>query len=252
MAETTATRVSTLFRPISTPRRSPRCSPDRWHGSWPIGRTRASNGSVNRPEMRVTGPVLDAPDVAVLTRFYEQLLGWEVEELEGPRPGHPAGDGWSRLRPADRSTKIEIQFEEHYVRPCGPGAPGDARDATSPRHLGRRRGRRCGVGASRVARQRPSINPRDRDRAGCGSCSTPPDIRSVSGPDAPASVWSVLLAGGHLAEAAGAVVVERLHELVAGVHHERSVLARPARGSADRRERARRSSGCGCPASDRR
>ena len=74
--------------------------------------------------MRMSGPVLDAPDVAQLTRFYEQLLGWDVEELEGPRPGHPSGDGWSRLRPVDRSTKIEIQFEAHYVRPVWPGAAG--------------------------------------------------------------------------------------------------------------------------------
>ena len=79
---------------------------------------------MTRPPMRITGPVLDAPDVAALTRFYEQLLGWEVEEIEGPRPGHPPGDGWSRLRPADGSTKIEIQFEEHYEPPVWPGAPG--------------------------------------------------------------------------------------------------------------------------------
>jgi predicted enzyme related to lactoylglutathione lyase len=73
--------------------------------------------------MKVTGPVLNAPDVTRLTRFYEQLLGWDVEELAGPRPGFPPGDGWSRLRPPDRSTKIEIQWEEHYVRPVWPGAP---------------------------------------------------------------------------------------------------------------------------------
>ncbi|MGI8877799.1 MAG: VOC family protein [Candidatus Limnocylindria bacterium] len=79
---------------------------------------------MGRPPMRISGPVLDAPDVAALTRFYEQLLGWEVEDIDGPRPGRPAGDGWSRLRPADGSTKIEIQFEEHYVRPVWPGAPG--------------------------------------------------------------------------------------------------------------------------------
>ena len=76
------------------------------------------------PAMRVSGPVLDAPDVALLTRFYERLLGWRVEALEGPRPGMPPGDGWSVMRPEDRSTKIEIQFEEHYVRPVWPGAPG--------------------------------------------------------------------------------------------------------------------------------
>jgi catechol 2,3-dioxygenase-like lactoylglutathione lyase family enzyme len=72
--------------------------------------------------MRVTGPVLDAPDVAALTRFYERLLGWDVKSLEGPRPGYPPGDGWSILRPADGSTKIEIQFEQHYMAPVWPGA----------------------------------------------------------------------------------------------------------------------------------
>jgi catechol 2,3-dioxygenase-like lactoylglutathione lyase family enzyme len=74
--------------------------------------------------MRLSGPVLDAPDVAELTRFYEALLGWTVEELKGPRPGHPPGDGWSRLRPADGSTKIEIQFEAHHQRPVWPGTAG--------------------------------------------------------------------------------------------------------------------------------
>ena len=77
-----------------------------------------------RPAMRVSGPVLDAPDVGELTRFYEQLLGWEVEALEGPRPGYPPGDGWSRLRPPDGGTKIEIQFEEHHTAPVWPGAAG--------------------------------------------------------------------------------------------------------------------------------
>jgi hypothetical protein len=43
------------------------------------------------PQMRVTGPVFDAPEVAVLTRFYEELIEWEVEDIAGPRPGHPAG-----------------------------------------------------------------------------------------------------------------------------------------------------------------
>ena len=73
--------------------------------------------------MRISGPTLGAPNVAELTRFYERFLGWNVEDIADPRPGHPPGDGWSRLRPADRSTKIEIQFEEHYIRPVWPGAP---------------------------------------------------------------------------------------------------------------------------------
>jgi catechol 2,3-dioxygenase-like lactoylglutathione lyase family enzyme len=77
--------------------------------------------------MRMSGPVLDAPDVARLTQFYEQLLGWEIEELEGPRPGYSEGDGWSRLRPSNGSTKIEIQFDEFYEPPVWPsehGSPG--------------------------------------------------------------------------------------------------------------------------------
>jgi catechol 2,3-dioxygenase-like lactoylglutathione lyase family enzyme len=74
--------------------------------------------------MKISGPVLDAPDVAELTRFYHELLVWEVEEQERPRPGFPPGDGWSRLRPPDGSTKIEIQGERYYTRPVWPGAPG--------------------------------------------------------------------------------------------------------------------------------
>jgi catechol 2,3-dioxygenase-like lactoylglutathione lyase family enzyme len=74
--------------------------------------------------MRVTGPVLDAPDVAELARFYSELLGWPIVDQAGPRPGHPPGDGWAMLRPEDRTTKIEIQFEEHFIPPVWPAAPG--------------------------------------------------------------------------------------------------------------------------------
>ncbi len=68
--------------------------------------------------------MLDSPDVGVLTRFYQQFLGWEVEGFEGPRPGGPPGEGWSVLRPADQSTKIEIQYEANYMPPVWPGARG--------------------------------------------------------------------------------------------------------------------------------
>ena len=75
--------------------------------------------------MRMSGPVLDAPDVRELARFYERLLGWPIEELKGPRPGHPPGDGWARLRPDDGSTKIEIQFERDYQVPVWPQRRGE-------------------------------------------------------------------------------------------------------------------------------
>jgi len=48
---------------------------------------------MERPEMRMSGPVLDAPDVTELTHFYERLLGWEVEAFEGTATRHR----WQRL-----------------------------------------------------------------------------------------------------------------------------------------------------------
>ena len=50
------------------------------------------------PRMVITGPVLDAADPVGLARFYERLLGWNMVECEGPRPGYPSEDGWAKLR----------------------------------------------------------------------------------------------------------------------------------------------------------
>ena len=160
--------------------------------------------AVDRPQMRMSGPVLDAPDVA---RSPVSTSSSSAGKSRLDRDRTPAGDGWSRLA-ADRSTKIEIQFEEHYVRPVWPGAPG----AQGCSHLD------IWVECPRVCvgdacgATKPSYNRRP-DRAGCGSCSIRPAIRSVSGHDV----------GRDLAEATGLEVLERLHELLAGVHHERSV-----------------------------
>lgn len=76
--------------------------------------------------MRFSGPCVEAPDVPGLVRFYERFLGWEVEELVGPRDDRPAGWGWGRLRPTDKSPgqKIEVQWQEHYQPPVWPGQPG--------------------------------------------------------------------------------------------------------------------------------
>ena len=41
---------------------------------------------MERPQMKVTGPVLNAPDVTELTRFYEELLGWDGAR-SWPAPG---------------------------------------------------------------------------------------------------------------------------------------------------------------------
>lgn len=79
---------------------------------------------MTRPRMRVTGPVLDSGDPVGLARFYERLLGWTMVELEGPRPGYPAEDGWAKLRSPEEDMKIEFQWEQHYAAPAWPPAPG--------------------------------------------------------------------------------------------------------------------------------
>src|SRR5437879_1394463 len=67
---------------------------------------------MERPAMRVTGPVLDAPDVGALTRFYGRLLGWEREEVEGPRLGPPLGGGWPRVRAARPGRTVAMRLGE--------------------------------------------------------------------------------------------------------------------------------------------
>jgi predicted enzyme related to lactoylglutathione lyase len=74
--------------------------------------------------MRITGPVLDAADPVALARFYARLLGWPVEEVEGPRPGYPRQDGWARLR-APSGDKMEFQWDGDYRRPVWPSRPGE-------------------------------------------------------------------------------------------------------------------------------
>jgi catechol 2,3-dioxygenase-like lactoylglutathione lyase family enzyme len=75
--------------------------------------------------MRIVGPVLDTADAEGLARFYERLLGWPIVELEGPRPGYPAEDGWAKLRSPSGDTKLEIQWEQHYTPPAWPAVPGE-------------------------------------------------------------------------------------------------------------------------------
>lgn len=77
-----------------------------------------------RPQMQITGPVLDAADPVGLARFCERLLGWTMVECEGPRPGFPAEDGWAKLRSPSADLKLEFQWEQHYEPPAWPPALG--------------------------------------------------------------------------------------------------------------------------------
>lgn len=76
---------------------TPGASPDRWdrHDWW--------------------GVVLDAPDVAVLARFYAELRGWTIHHLDDNDASLDVGEGVAYL---------SIQRNQDYVRPSWPAQPG--------------------------------------------------------------------------------------------------------------------------------
>jgi hypothetical protein len=59
------------------------------------------------------GVVLDAPDVAVLARFYSQLRGWKIHHLDEQDASLDAGEG---------AAYLNIQRNRDYVRPTWPEA----------------------------------------------------------------------------------------------------------------------------------
>ncbi len=61
------------------------------------------------------GVVLDAPDVAVLARFYAELRGWKIHRCDENDASLDTGEGVAYL---------SVQRNENYVRPVWPGEPG--------------------------------------------------------------------------------------------------------------------------------
>ena len=61
------------------------------------------------------GVVLDAPDVAALTRFYSELRGWPVWKQDAEGSALDLGEGVAYLA---------IQLNRDYVRPVWPAPPG--------------------------------------------------------------------------------------------------------------------------------
>ena len=59
--------------------------------------------------------VLDAPDVAVLVKFYSELRGWDVYHQDDEDASLDLGEGVAYLN---------IQRNEDYVRPVWPTRPG--------------------------------------------------------------------------------------------------------------------------------
>jgi catechol 2,3-dioxygenase-like lactoylglutathione lyase family enzyme len=76
---------------------------------------------VERPVMKVTSIVLDAPDASELGAFYRQLLGWDVRTQE---------PDWMTLAAPEGGAGLAFQTESHYVRPVWPAGPGDAQMMT--------------------------------------------------------------------------------------------------------------------------
>src|SRR5262249_6967002 len=74
-------------------------------------------GMMDRPEIVLRGPVLDAPpgdEALALAAFYERLLGWPITQSN---PG-----GWALLQSPD-GLKIEIQGLLDYQPPTWPNSP---------------------------------------------------------------------------------------------------------------------------------
>jgi catechol 2,3-dioxygenase-like lactoylglutathione lyase family enzyme len=69
-----------------------------------------------RPQMMLTGVVLDSPDARELADFYHRLLGWNTiqEETDWITLGAPGG-----------GAGLSFQTEKQYVRPVWPAGPGD-------------------------------------------------------------------------------------------------------------------------------
>ncbi|EWM66768.1 MULTISPECIES: VOC family protein [Micromonospora] len=69
-----------------------------------------------RPLMKLTTTVLDAPSAEDLAAFYERLLGWIRREKEAD---------WVLLAPPEGGHWLAFQDEPAYVRPVWPAGPGD-------------------------------------------------------------------------------------------------------------------------------
>jgi predicted enzyme related to lactoylglutathione lyase len=75
--------------------------------------------AVERPQIRLRGPVLDAgaaENALDLASFYERLLGWPIVQSA---PG-----GWALSESPD-GLKIEIQGATEYQAPTWPARPGE-------------------------------------------------------------------------------------------------------------------------------
>jgi predicted enzyme related to lactoylglutathione lyase len=69
-----------------------------------------------RPQMMLTGIVLDAPDARELAGFYHRLLGWSATQDE---------PDWVHLAAPGGGAGLSFQTEKLYARPVWPAQPGE-------------------------------------------------------------------------------------------------------------------------------
>jgi catechol-2,3-dioxygenase len=69
-----------------------------------------------RPQMTLTGVVLDAPQARELAGFYQRLLGWSTTQED---------TDWVMLAAPGGGAGLSFQTEKNYVRPVWPARPGD-------------------------------------------------------------------------------------------------------------------------------
>jgi catechol-2,3-dioxygenase len=70
----------------------------------------------SRPQMMLTGIVLDAPDARELAAFYHRLLGWSAIQ------DHPE---WVTLGAPGGGPGLSFKTEKNYARPVWPAGPRD-------------------------------------------------------------------------------------------------------------------------------
>ena len=75
-----------------------------------------ADGPVSRPALRLALVNLGCPDVGALLRFYQRLLGWDVETDEAD---------WAVLRDPSGGVGLAFQTERHHTRPVWPAEAGE-------------------------------------------------------------------------------------------------------------------------------
>jgi catechol 2,3-dioxygenase-like lactoylglutathione lyase family enzyme len=66
---------------------------------------------------RLVGVTIDCADVAPVAQFYEQLLGFEMSDVDPPH--------WAQLRNPAGGIHLNIQGERWYEPPAWPERPGE-------------------------------------------------------------------------------------------------------------------------------